>query len=298
MHKRRQRGLTAKDIEEVRRALEQGDWEALDEVSKRLERRAEWDEQYPTGEGEVDEPVRFRGPVERVSYQWVRVTNAKGRVLGTFYIRHHDGEVLELFIAPARKGVPPNPYDRSLMSQVGWRKDNSDDAQEWQKEQARRAAMTADEREHHMSAELERNREELERCRRRAENDPRYAEFYPEDAKYLSEEVERIQRDWGGEVRRDTRPLNTDSSALLGSTGLSEAHKVKGQRPTTGVQPVTDLDGDVRFQFRDGKSGFSARGSKLGSVLLGFRRAGYQQVTLEMVQAAIEHVAQTGSMRP
>lgn len=293
MHKRRERGMTAQDISDMDRALTHGDWDAMDELDARLEQRRVWDEQYPTGEGSTVERYRRAGKwVEQpCTYQWVRVRDGKERVLGTFYIRHHDGEVLELFITPARKGVRPNPYGRSLMSKVSWRKDDAERVREWREEQARRAAMTPAEREQHMEVELEKNREDMERRRQRAEDDPQYAEYLADDLAYLQDEEKRIRSSWNGEVRRETRPLNTNSRAVLGATGLSEAHKVKGQRPTTGVQPTRDLDGDVRFTFRAGNNGFSVRGSKLGPVLLGFRRAGYQQVNLDMVRAAIDRVA-------
>lgn len=297
MHKRRQRGLTARDIEEVKWALQYGDWESLEGVTARMERRAKWDEQHPTGEGSAVEQKRilrdgrYQWVDDPCTYQWVRVTDEKNKVLGTFYIRHHDGDISELFIAPARKGVRPNPYDRGEMSNVSWKKDSSYEyEQDHREEMARRAAMTPAERERHMNAELERNRDELERRRVRAESDPRYAEYYPDDVKYLSGEAERIRGSWDGDPRTETRPLSTDGKAILGSTGLSEAHKVKGQRPTLGVQPVTDLDGDVRFAFRDGKNGFSVRGSLLGPVLLQFRQHGLQSVSLSMVRAGVQAV--------
>lgn len=290
MHKKHHVRMTAADIEEGRGAIARGDWEQLEKVSARLERRKQWDEQHPSGEGNTVEKKKvlresgYQWVDEPCTYQWVRVTNDKNKVLGTFYIRHHEGDISELFLAPARKGMSPNPYDESLMSRVRWEKRGYEQVRRWEEEMVRRSKMTPEERHHHMSVELEKARKLFEFNRQRYGDDPQDLEAY-------HREVEGISKSWDGTVNRETRPMNTDTLSMASATGLSEAHKVPGQRPTLGVQPTTDLSGDVRFTFRDGRNGFPVRGSLLGPVLLGFRQHYGQHVNLSMVRAGVNALA-------
>ena len=71
---------------------------------------------------------------------------------------------------------------------------------------------------------------------------------------------------------------------------LRNAQSTHGQR-LTRVVPVAATDRDTRFKFLDGPNGFTVRGSKLGPVLMGYRRAGMQHVTLEEIRQALHHLA-------
>lgn len=290
MHRRRVRGPNATDLEEARMAQQLGDGESLERVLERIKRRAEWDKKHPTGEGTTTERKRvvldgrFQWVDDPCTYQWVRVDDDKGKVKGTFFIRHHDGEVQELFLASVRKGLPPNPYDRSGISQAGWSKVDVEAADEWEAELVRRAGLSKDERELKMGEELER----LASVRKfEREQNPEG----PEDEEAYADDEERIRRSWSGEVHRDTRPLATDPRAEKGRSGLSESRKVAGQRPTVGIQPDTAFEGDLRFKFKDGERGFRVRGSILGPLLLAFRQAGHQTVQVRLIREAIGYVA-------
>lgn len=310
MHKRRKRELSAANQRGLYYALDAlegdgGEWP--ERAFSEIEQIEDWERRFPTGEGSVVE--RFKRLVDGryqwvdfpCTYQWVRVSNERGKVLGTFYLRHNDGEISELWLAPARKGVAPNPRDQSILSLVKWRKRDAAEWQEYRAERERRAGMTPEERGRHMSVELEQNRAEMDRRRKRAENEPRYAPQLSYDLDLLIREQREIRKEWDGTIKRDTRPsLSAPLSSYEGAgrTGLSEAHQVKGQRPTIGVYPEKVHGGDIRFRFADGKNSFSVAGSKLGPVLMGFRQAGHQNVSLGLVQRAVDHIAQAGKVVP
>lgn len=216
MHKRRERGWSTHD--EAQLQLKSFTENGLGSEVRRLEKRAWWDEHRPDGEGTTQAGML---------YQWVRVTNSKGKVLGTFYLGQMDQELTALFLVTPRKGLPPNPYDETFLSRSGW------------------------------------SRSEFELGNGLA-GTPGY---------------------------EDVRVSGGESRAILANSGLWDAHKNHEQRAVTGVVPVPSADGDTRFKFQAKTDSFLVRGSKLGPVLLGFRRAGKQHVTLEMLRAALKYVA-------
>src|SRR5699024_3327334 len=89
--------------------------------ARRLERHRWWDENRPHGEGETPE-----GDL----YQWVRIANSKGEVLGTFYLQQSDKKLERLFLTAPRKGLAPNPYDETSLSNAGWSAEQFDQAQD------------------------------------------------------------------------------------------------------------------------------------------------------------------------
>lgn len=283
MHKRRKRLGSQYILSQIESPFPE-DWEAADRA---LERIDQWDKEHPTGEGVGTYLEYQRGKhVERpCTYQWVRVKNSAGKVLGTFYIRHHEGEILELFLAPARKGVRPNPYDRSSVSRVSWTPEQAKQAERYRVESLRRASMSEEEREQRLSVALSSVEENFQRFLEGAEQRGIEVDLEKELERW-EREKERIRQSWSGEVLKETRSKNTANSFYLANTGWSEANKVKGQRPTTGVYPATDLDGDVRFRFSDGKNGFSVRGSILAPLLFGCRQQGIQYVSLDLIRRA------------
>ncbi|MFW9097718.1 hypothetical protein ACOJAM_08615 [Corynebacterium striatum] len=199
------RNATEREIEETKERVRWIDW---------------WDKNNPTGEGFTNLGIL---------YQWVRVTGDNGKVLGTFYLKQSDDELIELFLVTPRKGLPPNPYDETFLSRVKWVGERVE----------MRKPVCAD----------------------------------PEKG-------------------LDSRRGWSDSETILGQSGLWDAHRNHEQRPVLGVVPVPAKDEDTRFKFQAGADSFTVRGSILGKVLLGLRRAGKQHVSLDLVKRAVRHVNQ------
>ena len=84
----------------------------LDELAELDRLREQWDADYAkVGKG----PARDGG-----TYQWVRVTNDRGKVLGTFFVRCVDERAEELFLTVAQRGYRPNPYVEAPITQIRW----------------------------------------------------------------------------------------------------------------------------------------------------------------------------------
>lgn len=229
-------------------------------AAHRLERRHWWDENRPGGEGETPE-----GDL----YQWVRVTNAQGEVLGTFYLQQSDDKLERLFLTAPRKGLPPNPYDETALSNAGWGAEQFDQARD-QVNQMREAI-----RSHPggIDGVVNARRDEL--------------------LQSGVTEGDALQARLGGyrdELEAAERGESRVSSSSKVEKFLRNAQSTHGQR-LTRVVPVAATDRDTRFKFLDGPNGFTVRGSKLGPVLMGDRRAGMQHVTLEEIRQALHHLA-------
>lgn len=107
----------------------------LDEDAQ-LRRRlcADWDAKHPSGEGETDLGLL---------YQWVRVVDDDGKVMGTFMLKSADGDCYAMFLTLPRKGLPPNPFDDSAVSGVPWVRADMDLAREGEQFAGRRHLSNA-----------------------------------------------------------------------------------------------------------------------------------------------------------
>lgn len=104
-----ERGIPAPFLTRRSYPLDKYDRENLE---RRRKLRAEWDEKYAEdGEGPAFPEGVFR---------WVRITDDRGKVLGTFFVRSFNGQAQELFVSTPQKGFPPNPYVSSPISLIRW----------------------------------------------------------------------------------------------------------------------------------------------------------------------------------
>lgn len=124
MHKKRKRELTEFERQEragvyapfLTRKVYPQDQREKDHLAELDRLRAEWDELY----AEAGEGPAHMSNAEGGTYQWVRVVNDAGKVLGTFFHGVLDGQVEELFIVPPQRGLPPNPYVHAPLTYVRW----------------------------------------------------------------------------------------------------------------------------------------------------------------------------------
>lgn len=244
-----------------------------------------WDEINPTGEGFIPEPIRddFQQIVDFgepdiapwIRYQWVRVTNDGGKVLGTFFLEQRDGVLVSMFLAAARKGLPPNPFEVH----------NGDDAlKKWELEPKLPVVLMPPQ-------SLE---EVEERVRIRAEHLrldpwPDEEDLTPEQ---VLEELQRLKNDLMREYhqRHDSRvptAVNRSTSPWF-RNGLAKSRENDHLQLTNAVVPVPSKDGDTRFKFRIGKDSFTVRGSKLAPVLLATRRANIQRIPVKTLRKALK----------
>lgn len=126
MHKKRERGLTNyEELEHAgvaqpfltrqKHALSPNRIEILREWDRL---REAWDKTYAdAGEG----PAQVPGGEILGTYKVISVTNAAGKVSGTFFLFTREEEVRELFITAPQRGLPPNPYVRSPLNVVRWK---------------------------------------------------------------------------------------------------------------------------------------------------------------------------------
>ena len=229
-------------------------------AAHRLERRHWCDENRPGGEGETPE-----GDL----YQWVRITNSKGEVLGTFYLQQSDKKLERLFLTAPRKGLAPNPYDETSLSNAGWSAEQFDQAQD-QVNQMREAI-----RSHPggVDGAVKARRHEL-----------------LQSGVTEGDVLQALLGGYRNELEAAEREGSRVSSSGTVETFLHNVESTHGQR-LTRVVPIAATDRDTRFKFLDGPNSFSVRGSKLGPVLTGYQRAGMQHVTLEEIRQTLHHLA-------
>lgn len=255
-HRRRKRGMVSRD----EKRLKVHDELLVEQAARRIARRAWWDENRPNGEGESEGGVL---------YQWVRVTDSRQKVLGTFYLQQEEEKLVSLFLTTPRKGLAPNPYDESALSNAGWSAEQFEQAQNGvnqMREAIRRHPDGVDGVVENLERELFNNGA--------TDNSAVQALLasYRNDLEAAQQGDSRVSR--SGQVERSLR----------------EEHKNREQRPTK-IVPIAATDRDTRFKFLDGENGFSVRGSKLGPILIGYRRAGIQHVTLEDIRRALRRLA-------
>lgn len=202
-------------------------------------------------------------------YQWVRVTNSKGETLGTFYLQQADGKLGRLFLTAPRKGLSPNPYDETSLSNAGWSAEQFEEA-----------------------------RDRVNQMRETIRGHPGGIDGVVKDRRHelLKSGVtddDVLQALLGG-YRDELEAAEQEDSRVSKSGKVEEAlftaDSTHGQR-LTKVVPIAASDRDTRFKFLDGPNGFSVRGSRLGLVLMGYRSAGMQHVTLEEIRRALHYLA-------
>lgn len=255
LHKRRKRELSPRDDKQLR-----GHDDVLAaRAARRLEQRDWWDENRPSGEGET---------IEGDLYQWVRVTNSEGKVLGTFYLQQSAGRLERLFLAAPRKGLSPNPYDETSLSQAGW-----------------------------SAAQFEQTRDHVDQLRETIRRHPAGIEGVVKarrdellnngvpDSDVLQVLLRSYRDDLEAAEREDSRISKSGKVEKF----LRNAENTHGQRPTK-VVPISATDRNTRFKFLDGPNSFSVRGSMLGPVLLRYRRAGMQHITLEDIKRVLHRL--------
>lgn len=255
-HNRRKRKLSPQDDKQLRGH----DDMLVAQAARRLEQRDWWDENRLGGEGETTE-----GDL----YQWVRVTNSKGETLGTFYLQQADGKLGRLFLTAPRKGLSPNPYDETSLSNAGWSAEQFDQAQD-QVNQMREAI-----RSHPggVDGAVKARRHEL-----------------LQSGVTEGDVLQALLGGYRDELEAAEREESRVSSSGKVEKFLRNAESTHGQR-LTRIVPIAATDRDTRFKFLDGPNSLSVRGSKLGPVLMGYRRAGMQHVTLEEIRQALHHLA-------
>lgn len=231
MHKREDR---THEGAEFRRVLQQGgsveeannqqriyDLRSSWEATTRKENLDEIDSIFIDGEGVILTDSSPGGYWLGIgNFRWIRVysDDKKPRAIATFYLRTDvdTGVLIDMTLARARKGLPPNPLDVMGLSF---------------------SPLT-----HSSHVAYSDMRED-------------YLEF--------SESWERRQRAYLPDI--------------IGSQG------VKGLRPTVRVQVIPSDDFDHRWQF----PGFKIRSTRLAPILLAFRNAGIQRVSVADIQNAL-----------
>lgn len=256
-HKRRKREASPLNKDQLRSP----DDVLADQASRRMAQMERWDKNRPNGEGETPEGVL---------YQWVRVTesNSKKQTLGTFFLQQSEGQLERLFLAAPRKGLPPNPFDETALSNAGWSAEQVRQAQE----NVDRLRETLRSHPGGIDEAVEVRRDELIETGVPDRLLPSLLAVY-------REELEAAKRK-DGRVSQSGR-----AEEFLYQSNDTHEHK------TTGVLPIATMDRDTQFRFLAGRDSITVRGSKLGPVLMGFRRAGIQHVSLKEIERALHYLA-------
>lgn len=238
---------------------------------------AAWEEINPTGEGYfpawiTDDFGNYIGLDDTAPlqfFQWVRITNGN-KVLATFFLKEQAGELVEMFLAVARKGKAPNPFDPLTDPDLmRWRAQpgyvHVSPPQSMGEVEARVKDFTA----YRASTEYVLDGDE--------ENTP----------EKILEDIEdfRIREIRAFNARRDSRvpaAISRDNTTFYGR-GKAVADRGDNVRPTTAVVAVPAKDNDTRFKFRAGNKGFTMKGSKLAPRLLAARRAELRSVDIKFL---------------
>lgn len=173
------------------------------------------------------------------------------------------------FSLPPRKGLAPNPYDETALSNAGW-----------------------------SAEQFEQARDNVNQMRQAIRNNPYGIDGVVEDLKgeFLNNGVtdNTVLQSILAAYRDDLEAAQQEDSRVSKSGKiekyLQDSHKDQEQRPAK-IMPIPAADRDTRFKFLDGKNSFSVRGSRLGPVLMGYRRVGIQHATLQEVQRALQHLS-------
>lgn len=234
-----------------------------------------WDENNPTGEGFTNLGIE---------YQWVRVEDNQGKVLGTFMFRISDGELESMFLAPARPHLPPNPYVFFLVGEVfTWYAVDPIDGKRSTPHVKPRSAATRGEVEAEFNKRLDAL---LDERRFQYETWGEVPSYFERKLKhrlqYLHLEVEQ----WGRGDDRIVDPVHVAPANANG--GVSEALRRGKIRPITGIVPVPRSNNDHGIKFKAGNDGFEVRLSKLAPLLWKFRQAGVQHVSLRLLKGALQ----------